>query len=525
MAEPPRSSQTYNGADLIHCTPPTADPATQQFLSQFDTSHLQRSLLRSHSGQSFDALTVPADPPAATTPTGASPVVVAAAGSTTGPSIVVTDGDMAFSPAPSAFATPLQPSLVFEEDRSLSQNALMMSLLTSPLVGGGVQTPSTQMFSPNLGYIHSHTQSAPTATVDHLFKSPDMALQALPCYTPYTPALATFDDAAPVTASSLAIEFDSSRPEFSPFTNPQAFMSPIDTVFHGTPSIRTDLIFPTPDVQFAEYNGGAAGSSGAGPSTLFAPLDELGDHPTENTDNLTAPSSATMPPQQHRTPSFSLASSSASKFDPLAFAMASASDLLQTPPGSETMFQSAMDTPTAALGGHSSQASKYSNDSLPSPSLAAITTAKKRRLKTADPSSTTDDTSNSPAAASPTSATKRSKAEMTKRRFQCDVPGCTFSSARAYNLSTHRETHYPTLSRKFKCDQCDRAFSRRHDLMRHTASIHKGEKQFVCSLCGKPYSRNDALNRHILKHAQQQARTATVSAASTSTSTSATLAK
>ncbi|KAJ1983513.1 hypothetical protein H4R34_001238 [Dimargaris verticillata] len=522
MAEPSRSSQTYNGADLIHCTPPTVDPATQQFLSQFDTSHLQRSLFRSHSGQSYDALTVPADPPAATTPAGASPAMAAAV-SNSGPSIVVTDGDMVFSPVPSAFATPLQPSLVFEEDRSLSQNALMMSLLTSPLVGGGVHTPSTQMFSPNLGYIHSHTQSAPTATVDHLFKSPDMALQALPCYTPYTPALATFDDAAAATVSSLAIEFDSSRPEFSPFTNPQAFMSPLDTVFHGTPSIRTELIFPTPDVQFADYNGGAAAPCGTGPSTLFAPLDELGDHPTESTENPPAPSSAAMPLQHHQTPSRSLASSSASKFDPLAFAMASASDLLQTPPGSDTVFQCATAIPAAALGGQSSQASKHSNDSLPSSSPVAATMGKKRRLMAIDPSATAaDDMSSSPTATTPTSATKRPKAETTKRRFQCDVPGCTFSSARAYNLSTHRETHYPVLSRKFKCDQCDRAFSRRHDLMRHTASIHKGEKQFVCPQCNKPYSRNDALNRHILKHAQQQARTA---APSPSTPTSATLAK
>ncbi|KAG2198137.1 hypothetical protein INT47_001535 [Mucor saturninus] len=51
--------------------------------------------------------------------------------------------------------------------------------------------------------------------------------------------------------------------------------------------------------------------------------------------------------------------------------------------------------------------------------------------------------------------------------------------------------------RPYACSYCSRAFTRRHDLQRHTR-IHTGVKPYGCPCCQKSFSRSDARRRHFL---------------------------
>ncbi|KAK4043736.1 hypothetical protein C8A01DRAFT_43305 [Parachaetomium inaequale] len=55
----------------------------------------------------------------------------------------------------------------------------------------------------------------------------------------------------------------------------------------------------------------------------------------------------------------------------------------------------------------------------------------------------------------------------------------------------------PQSERPFKCDICQQAFNRNHDLKRHQR-IHLAVKPFGCGDCEKRFSRKDALKRHRL---------------------------
>ncbi|KAI1764894.1 hypothetical protein GGR53DRAFT_291806 [Hypoxylon sp. FL1150] len=70
-----------------------------------------------------------------------------------------------------------------------------------------------------------------------------------------------------------------------------------------------------------------------------------------------------------------------------------------------------------------------------------------------------------------------------------------------HHLSQHpmysASPHNPRSDRPFKCDTCNAAFNRNHDLKRHTR-IHLAIKPFPCTFCDKSFSRKDALKRHIL---------------------------
>ncbi|KAI2617084.1 hypothetical protein GGR54DRAFT_211134 [Hypoxylon sp. NC1633] len=61
----------------------------------------------------------------------------------------------------------------------------------------------------------------------------------------------------------------------------------------------------------------------------------------------------------------------------------------------------------------------------------------------------------------------------------------------------HHNQQNPHQDRPFKCDVCNQAFNRNHDLKRHKR-IHLAIKPFPCTFCEKSFSRKDALKRHRL---------------------------
>ncbi|KAF9577031.1 hypothetical protein BGW38_008035 [Lunasporangiospora selenospora] len=85
------------------------------------------------------------------------------------------------------------------------------------------------------------------------------------------------------------------------------------------------------------------------------------------------------------------------------------------------------------------------------------------------------------------------------KRFSCIIVGCNRRFARLFNLHTHERTHDPDHERPHICPEpdCGKAFSRKHDMQRHEASVHKGERNFSCPACQKPFSRHDGLRRHL----------------------------
>jgi len=84
-----------------------------------------------------------------------------------------------------------------------------------------------------------------------------------------------------------------------------------------------------------------------------------------------------------------------------------------------------------------------------------------------------------------------------KKKHVCST--CHRAFARQFNLKTHMQTHDPNRAKPFDCKHpgCGRAFSRKHDLMRHLTSLHRTGAQLSeqptgvangrtrCDQCGK----------------------------------------
>ncbi|KAG7895481.1 hypothetical protein KL936_000189 [Ogataea polymorpha] len=49
---------------------------------------------------------------------------------------------------------------------------------------------------------------------------------------------------------------------------------------------------------------------------------------------------------------------------------------------------------------------------------------------------------------------------------------------------------------RFKCDQCRKSYTRKHNLISHKLSVHEKEKLFGCTECHVKFSRSSDLSRH-----------------------------
>ncbi|KAF2838888.1 hypothetical protein M501DRAFT_923282, partial [Patellaria atrata CBS 101060] len=79
--------------------------------------------------------------------------------------------------------------------------------------------------------------------------------------------------------------------------------------------------------------------------------------------------------------------------------------------------------------------------------------------------------------------------------YECDL--CHDKFSRAYNLKQHMDSdkHNPSFPKLHRCEDCDRRFKRKLDLVRHIESVHKMTKNYSCSMCSNSFARKDTLRR------------------------------
>lgn len=89
--------------------------------------------------------------------------------------------------------------------------------------------------------------------------------------------------------------------------------------------------------------------------------------------------------------------------------------------------------------------------------------------------------------------------------YQCSIQGCPFRFVSRSDLAKHELRHTAGVPRTYVCGLCDRSFERPYDLRRHQMT-HKdlaGQvefKQFKCEQCNREFTRKDEYRAHMYRH-------------------------
>jgi KRAB domain-containing zinc finger protein len=86
-----------------------------------------------------------------------------------------------------------------------------------------------------------------------------------------------------------------------------------------------------------------------------------------------------------------------------------------------------------------------------------------------------------------------------EKTYKCEQ--CDYATSDPYSLTGHKRTH--TGEKPYQCDQCDKAFTFSSNLKEHKR-IHTEEKPYECDVCKKAFTQSSALKIHKGRHSGEK---------------------
>ena len=87
-----------------------------------------------------------------------------------------------------------------------------------------------------------------------------------------------------------------------------------------------------------------------------------------------------------------------------------------------------------------------------------------------------------------------------KHKSKCSVCGKEFDSP--HELRYHKKTH--NLPKPYKCELCEKKYTKYDDLKQHTLRSHNNTKCFECGVCGLKVVYPSVLKRHMQTHQNEK---------------------
>lgn len=104
--------------------------------------------------------------------------------------------------------------------------------------------------------------------------------------------------------------------------------------------------------------------------------------------------------------------------------------------------------------------------------------------------------SSSPSTPSSLSGSVKMEMDPKMNHKTCSPVGCRVGRIKTYVEIKHKKRSGVSPKRNFKCDQCGKAYTRRHNLLAHKLSAHTNGKHFICKICKAKFKRESDFIRH-----------------------------